>query len=64
MKNSYVTLAMTDYVFQVQDKKKKIRKQKEIEAEERKLRYGDDDDDEEAGGGDIFEAEHDADLLF
>ena len=43
----------------VQDKKKKIRKQKEEEA---KLR-GDDDDDG-PGGADIFEADHDEDLLF
>jgi len=43
----------------VQDKKKKIRKQKEEEA---KLR-GDDEDDG-VGGGDIFEADHDEDLLF
>ena len=43
----------------VQDKKKKIRKQKEEEA---KLRGDDDDDDGPAT--DIFDADHDEDLLF
>merc|ERR1712083_586454 len=46
----------------VQDKKKKIRKQKEIEAEARKIANGGDSDDE--GGADIFQADHDEDLLF
>lgn len=44
----------------VQDKKKKIKKQKELEAEERKARNGGADEQ----GQDIFEAEHDEDLLF
>ena len=43
----------------VQDKKKKIRKQKEEEA---KLRGDADDDDGPAN--DIFDADHDEDLLF
>ena len=47
----------------VQDKKKKIKKQKEEEAAERKA-LGLDDDDDNEGGGDIFETEHDEDLLF
>jgi len=46
----------------VQDKKKKIRKQKEDEAEARKIANGGDSDDE--GGADIFQADHDEDLLF
>merc|ERR1712141_760146 len=46
----------------VQDKKKKIRKQKEDEAEARRLANGGDSDDE--GGADIFQADHDEDLLF
>lgn len=46
----------------VQDKKKKIRKQKEEEAEARKIANGGDSDDE--GGADIFQADHDEDLLF
>merc|ERR1712141_709803 len=45
----------------VQDKKKKIRKQKEEYA---KLRGDDDDDDDGATATDIFEADHDEDLLF
>jgi len=44
----------------VQDKKKKIRKEKEAMMEERKARGLDEED----GGGDIFEEEHDEDLLF
>jgi len=44
----------------VQDKKKKIRAQKEKEAEERRARGEGADD----GAGDIFEADHDEDLLF
>jgi len=44
----------------VQDKKKKMKAQKEKEAEERRAR-GDDNEDQ---GQDIFEAEHDEDLLF
>merc|ERR1711953_130153 len=49
----------------VQDKKKKIRKLKEEEAEERRARGElDDDDDDNQGGGDIFQADHDDDLLF
>merc|ERR1712141_651894 len=44
----------------VQDKKKKIRKQKEEEA---KLR-GDDENDDDGAATDIFEADHDEDLLF
>ncbi len=47
----------------VQDKKKRIKAQKEAEAEARKAR-GEGEDEEEQAGGDIFEAEHDADLLF
>jgi len=43
----------------VQDKKKKIRKEKEAIAAERKAKGLDDD-----AGGDIFEEEHDEDLLF
>merc|ERR1719411_2528479 len=43
----------------VQDKKKKIRKQKEEEAAARKAAGI-----EEADGGDIFEEEHDEDILF
>ena len=38
------------------------RAQKEVEEAERKARGEGEDDD--AAGGDIFEAEHDADLLF
>ena len=45
----------------VQDKKKKIRKQKELEAETRRAAAGGDEENE---GQDIFEAEHDEDLLF
>lgn len=44
----------------VQDKKKKIRKEKEALMAERKARGLDEED----GGGDIFEEEHDEDLLF
>lgn len=44
----------------VQDKKKKIRKEKEAMMAERKARGLDEED----GGGDIFEEEHDEDLLF
>merc|ERR1711963_803066 len=47
----------------VQDKKKKIRKEKEEEAKARKKALGGDSDDDEQGG-DIFEADHDEDLLF
>merc|ERR1712062_890392 len=48
----------------VQDKKKKMRKLKEEEAEEQRARgeIGDDDDDNQ--GADIFQADHDDDLLF
>merc|ERR1712062_652730 len=48
----------------VQDKKKKIRKAKEEAAAERKAagEIGDDDDDNQ--GTDIFQADHDDDLLF
>jgi len=46
----------------VQDKKKRIRAAKEKEAEERKAAGLDGDDDEQ--GADIFEAEHDEDILF
>jgi V-type H+-transporting ATPase subunit D len=45
----------------VQDKKKKMRKQKEEEA---KLRGDDENDDDGATATDIFEADHDEDLLF
>merc|ERR1712080_582794 len=45
----------------VQDKKKKIRKQKEEEA---KLRGDDENDDDGATATDIFESDHDEDLLF
>lgn len=46
----------------VQDKKKRMRKAKEAEADERRARgEGSDDDD---GGGDIFQNDHDEDLLF
>merc|ERR1712004_397150 len=49
----------------VQDKKKKMGKLKEAEAEERRARGElDDDDDDNQGGGDIFQADHDDDLLF
>merc|ERR1711872_865506 len=44
----------------VQDKKKKIRKEKEAAAAERKEQGLDTGD----GGGDIFEADHDEDILF
>lgn len=43
----------------VQDKKKKIRKMKEEQAAERRAAGLDEGD-----GGDIFEEEHDEDLLF
>ena len=43
----------------VQDKKKKIRKMKEEQAAERRATGLDEGD-----GGDIFEEEHDEDLLF
>lgn len=46
----------------VQDKKKKIRAQKEKDAEARKAANPELDDEE--GGGDIFQEEHDEDLLF
>merc|ERR1711881_333263 len=46
----------------VQDKKKKIKKEKEEEEAARREANGGDDDDE--GGADIFEADHDEDLLF
>ena len=47
----------------VQDKKKKMRKLKEAEAEARRAR-GELDDDDDNQPGDIFEADHDDDLLF
>ena len=47
----------------VQDKKKKMRKLKEAEAEERRAR-GELDDEDDNQAGDIFEADHDDDLLF
>lgn len=46
----------------VQDKKKKIRAQKEKDAAARKAANPDSSDEE--GGGDIFQEEHDEDLLF
>lgn len=45
----------------VQDKKKRIKKAKEAEAEARRAQGYDDDDE---GGANIFEADHDEDLLF
>ena len=47
----------------VQDKKKKIRKEKEIEAVKRKALLGPDEDEPE-GGSSILDADHDEDLLF
>ena len=46
----------------VQDKKKKIKAEKEKEAAERKARLGDDADEDD--GQNIFEADQDEDLLF
>ena len=46
----------------VQDKKKKDRKIKEEEAAAR--RAAGEDDGEDEGGNDIFEADHDEDILF
>jgi V-type H+-transporting ATPase subunit D len=47
----------------VQDKKKKIKKEKELMQAERKAK-GLVQSDDEADGGDIFEQDHDEDLLF
>ena len=47
----------------VQDKKKKIRKEKEIEAAKRKALRGPEEDEPE-GGSSILDADHDDDLLF
>ena len=47
----------------VQDKKKRMRKAKEEEAEARRAR-GEELSDDEGQAADIFEADHDQDLLF
>jgi len=47
----------------VQDKKKKIRKEKEIDAAKRKALRGPEEDEPE-GGSSILDADHDEDLLF
>jgi V-type H+-transporting ATPase subunit D len=47
----------------VQDKKKKMRKEKEIDAARRKALRGPEEDEPE-GGSSILDADHDEDLLF
>ena len=49
--------------FVFQDKKKRIRKAKEAEEAERKLK-GELEEAEIAGSADIFQGEHDEDVLF
>merc|ERR1712111_121501 len=48
----------------VQDKKKKIRKQKEELAAARKAKLGLDENDDDEGAANILDAAHDEDLLF